>query len=424
MQMTRRGLLRVSAAVAAGAWLSACGGTPRHAGGITELTFVSGDPMTVVPSLIADFEASHPTIRVSYAPSQPSGTVNTVAAIVGHGAADVFWDDNPSPYLQDELCVDLSTYIDSASLAAFSSPQLQAFRRGSGLYMLPQSNAPSAFLARTDVFSSVGIAVPTVSWTYNDLADIWQSLTTPGTRVGGQLIWSPTSTFYLTGWGASLVSPTNPLECTLGSAAAIACGQWMWDRFWKDQSAAGLQGQASWADITKGSLVMEVITSAQISFAAKHYSFDWTLVPFPMWPQGSATLTTTPFYAIPVSCTQRDAAWELLQFVTSVSWEQATLAQGVSPARTSLWPSFLATLRKDIPSIASVPLEVFSTPVEDGWALPPETFTFQQAALDILNPAWTNIFGPNHTTTVPKGFAKAATAVDTAERQDASARNG
>ncbi len=412
--MPRRGFLRVAGASVAGAILSGCGAPGGSR--VIELGLTSGDPVTVAQPLIGQFEASHPGVRVHLAPTSTGSSTAMEAAIVAGAAPDVFWGTDPTLLLSNALCLNLAPLTTPTELADFSSAQLAAFRSGSGLYMLPQSNTPAAYVVRQDVFTNQGVALPDASWTSDDLARVWLALRIPGQRVGGRLPWTPTSTFYFNGWGGSLVTPGNTMRCALNSSPAIACGQWMWDRFWQDQSAAGPQGQATWATIQNGSLLMEVATSADVARYAASASYPWTVLPFPRWPARLATSTTTPFYAIPVTTTHRDLAWELLQFVTSTKWEQTSLQTGVSPARKSQWPAFIAFVRGEAPVLKDLPLEAaFTTAVLDDWAYPTQTFRFQSAAMGILDKTWSTLFGTGGKESIATGFAQAATAVDTAQ---------
>ncbi len=378
---------------------------------------------TVLPA----FEASHPGIHVSAVlpPSPSTRDTQLIQAFVAGSGPDVFWSDAPWAFARGPWLLDLTPLVqrDGYDLAAFSAGQLLATERQGGLYGLPRTTNPSVFAARTDAFARAGVALPQGTYTAAELAAVWRKLSVRGKRAGGEINWSPTATYYLRGFGGHLVDPADDLRCVLDQPAAVACGQWIWDRFWTDDSARGLQGQNGWATFAAGTLAMVVVNAAALPGLTLLYAnLPWRLLPFPRWPAGQATSTTSEFYAIHAGTPHREAAWELLQFVTSTQWENASIATALlPPARRALWPAFLAALRQRVPGLAGQPLDVFASAPQEGWTYPPETFRYQSAALAVLNPTWQRIFAGAHALPVARGFAALAPAVTAAERQAAAA---
>lgn len=416
---TRRAFLRAAAAVSGWTALAtACGGRAAGSGPVV-LNLQAPYDGQLFGEMMPRFEAAHPGLRVDVGVSPAPGSASLAAALVAGSGPDVFWDNDPARYLGTPLLLDLSPFVASGAydLGDFGSAVLGAFRYGGGLYMLPRSVSASAYAVRTDIWSAAGIAVPTAPYTADDLAGVWRRLSTAGRVIAGQLAWSPSSTFYLNGWGAHEVEPGTPTRCALGSAAAIACGQWMWDRFWVDNDAQGQQGQYPQANFAAGTLGMQAVSCAGLpAFAAAAAGVPWKLIPFPVWPSGSATAAETDFFAISAATAHPEAAWTLLTFVTSAAWQQAAIGTLlVPPARKSLWPQYVQEAPRILPALRGQDLTVFAQPVQDDWAFPPEEFRYQAPAAPILASYWQHIFGPGSTLTVKEGFTAAAAAVDRAE---------
>ena len=416
--VTRRRLLRAAAALAS-TTLVACGRPGPSGGGPVQLYLQAPFDAALFGEMTPRFEAQNPGLRLNVAPAPKPGSASLAAALVSGDGPDVFWDDDPARYLGTPLALDLSPLITAGGydLSDFGSAILAAYRYGGGLYMLPRSVSPSVYAARTDIWAGAGLDLPTGAYTAAELADLWRRLSTAGRIIAGQVVWSPSSTFYLNGWGAHEVDPADSARCALGAPAALTCGQWMWDRFWLDGSAQGMQGQFANASFTAGTLAMQVVDCAGLpAFAAGAQSVPWRLVPFPTWPVRQATAAAADFFAISAASHHQEAAWRLLQFVCSPEWQQAAIGTLlVCPSRRSLWDQYVAQVPRILPALKGQDIGLYAQPVQGDWALPPEEFRHQPAAEPLLQSYWMKIFGPGTTLGVGPGFAALAAAIDTAE---------
>jgi len=417
---TRRAALRAAGGLLlAPAVLSACG-RPAQGGPIV-LQLQTPDDGQLLAQMIPAFEAAEPGIRVNVSISGEPGAPSLAAALLSNTGPDVFWDNDPSRYLGTPLVADLLPLATASGfdLAAFGSAVLAAYRLNGGLYMLPRSVSPSIYAARVDLWAAAGIALPAPPYTADELAARWVRLSTDDGRViGGQLAWSPTATYYLNGWGGHLVDPTNRSLCALGAPAALACGQWMWDRFWSQPCAQGLQGQYAQASFTAGTLAMQVVPCAGLpAFAASATGVPWRLVAFPTWPAGNATSADADFYALSAASAHPEAAWRLLTFISSDAWQQAAISSLLlCPSRIGLWDQYVQAIPRILPALRGQPLDLYAQPVQQDWALPTEQFRVQPPTVAPLNTYWQHIFGPQGSLSVAAGFPAAAAAVDALER--------
>ena len=417
--MTRRKALATAAAIlAAGPLTAGCGGRPASSGPI--VLHLQGAPQDqpLYQRLLPDFVARHRGIRVQVSTAATGVPTSTVAGAVAGAGPDVLWGTDPAPYLAKPLLADLTPWIrrEGYALGDFGPNVLAAFRRSTSLFMLPRSLSPQAYAVRLDRLAAAHLQPPGATTTAPELSTLWAHLTS-GARVGGALDWKPTATFYLRGWGAHLVKPTDPRRCALATPAAVACGRWMWDQFWSCRCAQGPFGPHRAARFATGSLAMRLVSAAGIvAFAAAHQQIHWQLAPFPRWPAGSATSAAVDFYGMSAASPHPHAAWALLAYITSAGWQLAAIrAARVPPARRSLWAAFASRIAQTAPPLARQPLTVFSDPVEADVAYPPETFADQAAALAVLNPLWVEMFGPSSSLAVRHGFPLAAARIDAAE---------
>ena len=418
---TRRSALRLAAgAFGASAWLAACARTT----GPVVLQLQAPADAALIGQMLPQFQRAEPGIRVNVSVSPAGGAASLSPALLAGSGPDVFWDNDPSRYLGTPLLLDLAPLIAGSAydLTDFGPSVLAAFRFGQGLYMLPRSVSPSAYAARSDLFAAAGVSLPAAPYTATDLAQAWQRLSAGGRMIGGQLAWAPDATYYLNGWGGHLVDPTSATRCALQTPAALACGQWMWDRFWQDGAAQGLQGQYPGASFAAGTLAMQVVGCSQLpNFAGTNEGAPWRLVPFPTWPAGPSTGAQTDFYAISAATRAPEAAWRLLMFLSSAAWQRAAIATLlVCPARQSLWAEYPAAVGRRIPPLAHQPLDIYAAAVQGDWVRPSEQFRYQAQAAPLLQTYWQQMFGPGNVLTVKAGFDAAAAAVDAAEQAVAS----
>lgn len=412
--ISRRSLLGSAAALAAGAALAACGLTRPGGGRPLTLTLAGTGQRSLFTHMIPRFEAAHPGIRVQWGLTSGGQAATLRDQILAAVGPDVFWLEDPGPYLLGGLLRPLDDLIRASAyhLADFPDAALGTMRQGGHLYGLPRSAATGAYMVNVELVNAAGLPRPEDGYAAADMAALWNRMTGNGV-VGGQLAWSPEASFYLNGWGGHLVDPGDATRCALDSAPDLACGRWMFTQLRESGCAQGLQGQQPAADFPQGTLGMQVVSArGALAAAGRAVNLPWRFLPFPVWPAGRATFIQTDAYALSAVSPHTEAAWALLQFVSSPAWQaQAIATDFVPPPRLSLWPTFIRTLEATAPPLAGRGLDVFVQPLRAGWAKPQERFANNPAAEAALAPFWPEIFGPTGQLPVGRGFAQAVAAV-------------
>ena len=125
----------------------------------------------------------------------------------------------------------------------------------------------------------------------------------------------------------------------------------------------------------------------------KSAKFTWNISPFPKGPAKHVTLATTDAYAIWKGTKYPDAAWELLEFVTSRYFGKV-LAKVflLQPARKSVVLDWYGILRDNYPVLRDVDLEVFGDAILEKIPVVQEIFRKPGESRELGQPAMDRIF--------------------------------
>lgn len=393
----RRALLRAGAAAAAGAaavpWLAACSAAgartpaaPTPAGAVITLVFQpytsaygfadTGTLNQILQQATQPFLDQNPGIRLTlYGPA-----VNPVAAVIAGAGPDVPQLQGGGGgifgWLQGPFLLDLQPYVQQSNvdLSNFSAGQLADVTRGGALYGIPNYTGTAAVAVNEAALDALGLSYPRPDWTYTDWATLAASAS--GTAQNGQRRYGTTidsdsfgsgpGAFYYHGWGADLVDPADPTHCALGSAEAIACGEFLYGLV-QNQSA-----QFGWVPpgFAQGLCAAPFcwLQTYIIPAATQWRSFKWDFWPQPLWPKGAFTMTNPNFYAISSTSQHPDQAWELVQWLTvQPDWQRIMMrAVLLPPGYLPLWEEWTAIVRQVAPPLADKNLDVFAQSVKNG----------------------------------------------------------
>ncbi|MDP8962916.1 MAG: ABC transporter substrate-binding protein, partial [Cyanobacteriota bacterium] len=244
-----------------------------------------------------------------------------------------------------EVLEPLNSYInDQVDLADFEPSLLKAFQLGNQIYGLPKDFSTLALFYNTQAFQSAGITEPPKTWT--ELRQYSKQLTVDKNRDGridryGFGLFPDLSRqyFMLTAFGGSLVDKNG--NAAFATPASLIGLQLVIDQYRKDKSSAqpsdmgansgsDLFGQGKAAMVIEGSWAIPYLkdTFPQLEFATAEV---------PNLNDKKGTMAYTVAYVMNKKTKHKDAAWQLLSYLTSKDGMKAWASEGlVLPARKSI----------------------------------------------------------------------------------------
>jgi multiple sugar transport system substrate-binding protein len=415
-KLTRREFLRLASVTAAGAALAACGlslpsPTPRSSGPIQ---LVYSDWRTpwfppLAQAMLAEFNASHPNIRVFYTPDpenleskMPSDMAAGIAPDVFDGCCDFF-----QAWANAGQVLDLRPYVkadlDQATIDDWSQAQYKSFFTSDGKqYGLPKYHGARALYYNKDFFDDANVEYPTYNWTHDDYLAAMKKLTV---RSGSQttqwgsmfdVSWESIQV-HVNGWGGHFVNPDDPRRCEMASIPALTAMEWLRARMWDDEV------MATFLDVgnvtTRQAFINRKIAMVEDgSWALKDIldgaTFRVGVAPFPTGPQRHVTLSSTDGFGIYAGTKYPEAAWEFLKFLVSKDYGRAMAkAALLQPARSSLVQDWTGFIRQEYP-VKSIDLDIaaFADGQVKGYSVTAENFSNMVGVHDIAQTAWNQIF--------------------------------
>ncbi|TDE11792.1 sugar ABC transporter substrate-binding protein [Jiangella asiatica] len=214
-----------------------------------------------------------------------------------------------------------------------------AFTYEDELYCAPKDGGVHALVIDTDAWAAAGLAEADIPRTWDDLAQVAQTLTTDG-RVGLAFTgdYNPVGTFMLAGGGFFLND--DQTEVTADTPENLATLRYLEENLDAGTFAFAPTIDAAWGGEALGSgksaMTVEgawVVGALQTDFPGR----NWMAVPMPDGPGGSGSTAFTNCWGIAEASENKDAAVDLVNFLVSAE-EQQTFAEafGPIPSRSSL----------------------------------------------------------------------------------------
>lgn len=304
--------------------------------------------------LIQKFETQNPNIDVKFEVinSQYMDVIRT--RLIGNVAPDVFYlDAFEAPLLMKSGVLEpLNPYIKpDFKLNDFEPRLLNAFKQGEAIYGIPKDFSTLALFYNKAAFQQAGLTRPPQTW--SELRQYAKKLTIDKNKDGkidqfgmGILPELPRQAFMIKAFGGQLVNQDN--YATFATPEGLRGLQLVIDQYRNDRSAAQPSdvGASSNTDaFGQGSVAMAI----DGAWAVPHLKATFPNIPvsiaeLPTINNRKGTMAYTVAYVINRESKHKDAAWKLIQFLTSEDGMKTWAKQGVAlPSRRSV----LAALRYD-----------------------------------------------------------------------------
>ena len=411
---SRRHLLRLAGAAAAGAALSSCGVSPRRTSG-AKAQLVYQDWRTewfpgMAQQMLEEFHSTHPNIRVFYTPD-PENLEERMAADMQAGTApDLFQGccTHFPIWAQAGYCLDLRPYVQAdlpkEAIDDWDVAQYRSFFLRSGLqYGLPKYHGALGLYYNKDLFDSQDVDYPDSSWTHDDYLTAMRRLTLDSDGDGHTDVWGSMLDVswdriqvHVNGWGGRFVDPQAPTRCLMGEPPAVEALQWLQDRMQADRVMAtvpNVQSKGTREAFAAGKLAMVEDGSWALKDILSAAHFRVGVAPMPAGPVRRVTLATTDGFGIYAGTRYPDAAWELLKFLVSKEYGRAMArASFLQPARASLVEEWAGFIRTEFPAKAKdVDIAAFADGHLKGYSVTAEIFANMAEAKELANEAWSQI---------------------------------
>lgn len=321
----------------------------------TTVTYATwdGGRQKVDETLIAAFNAANPKIKVEYN-LVPWGTYWQKAAAMTAGGStyDVMWMNlNNFPfYASQGALAPLS--IPDAAVKTIAASRVAPYRVAGKLYGIPLGPQAVTVFINKALFKERGVAVPTASWTFDQMLEAAKKLTfeKDGKKIWGingadlQIDTEYGMSFYYSAGGKAIIkkgaSGYEPnLDATFQTTA-----QKLLDLIYKDKVAPSPKDstQQGYQLFQAGQMGIYVLGSWMTAIWAQTPDLDWAYAPFPTM---SASVKPTPVFSahalvVPAASKQKDAAQKFIQWVTTSAQAQRILAQnGLFPTLAEQYQS-------------------------------------------------------------------------------------
>jgi multiple sugar transport system substrate-binding protein len=317
--------------------LAACP-SGQNESGKTHLRFsgYAGNPAEtdLVKKLVAEFNAAHDDIEVSYEPVPGQYVPKILTMLVANTAPDVFYLDIAffKPFLQKNVLRPLDDYLARAGIAKeeFLPRLVEGFSDKGTLYGIPKDFNAYALFYNKDIFDEQGLDYPDASWDLERLRATAKKLTKPG-RAGFVLThdtcdrYLPVARMY----GARLFTDAGRVAIDSPEAREAL-------RFYaglkRDDHAAIYPSEVGTSQVGdafgRGLAAMAFEGSWIIPYLKSTYpNVRYGVAPLPRGPVGRSNFLFTVAYVIPKGSKNPDAAWKLIEHLTSPkSQAQVTFA--------------------------------------------------------------------------------------------------
>jgi ABC-type glycerol-3-phosphate transport system substrate-binding protein len=376
-----------------------------------------GDFMDVVKSTaIPAFQAQQPHITVDYVAYSGDWVPKTLAEMIAGTAPDVLhvFGTTTREFADRQQLLDLNPLVKrdlrAAEVNDFHKAQWEAM-------VLPESDLRFAIpkhlwlgilIYDRDAFEEAGVKPPDNTWGREEYLNALVRLTKkgggPNDRFGGYIPGTSYDRVYthVLGDGGNMVDKTQT-KAKFHEPAALGTFEWLRSRMW-DQNVLIQRGQYDREDsytlLSQGRVAMIEEGTSFIFWLAENVKRRWDIAHLPKDSKSRVAHLSSNAYSIYSGVQQRgsaDAAWTLLRFLGGPEYQKMMLqakSRAIVPARKSVMPEYVKTVRAIDPRLNNVRLEIVEEAIQMGYhhAVEPESFQNQAAAAEVLLPGLRKVF--------------------------------
>lgn len=317
--------------------LSACGnkdesdtkanGEGGNAGEEITLRFMSWDSgQTLEPyqKAINAFMDKNPNIKVKVESVPDNYDQKLLTSLASKTAPDVFMAWNYPLYVAGGALEDMQTWVDKDKydLNMYYPIVMDYMKYNDTLWGLPTTYSPRAIYYNKKLFDDAGVAYPQDGWKWNDFIDTVNQLTKDG-QYG--FIMTPDDVMtmqpYLWSNGTDMVSEDGKqVESVLNSAKSVESFQFLknlYDASSKINSAGKFSTNNGLESFQTGQIAMFDNGMWPLGDMLKAGKLDIGTVSHPI-PEGGSLkgIIHTSGYSMPKSGANKEAAWELIKFMS------------------------------------------------------------------------------------------------------------
>lgn len=337
------------------ALLAGCGGRSDERASIQLSTWGSAQEITVLKTLLAEFERSHPKIRVQLLHIPENYYQKLHLLIAGDMTPDVIFTNSISfpIYAGHGVFRDLRPYLnrpEGLQNDDFYAPALRAFtwKASDGtesLGALPRDVSNLVVFYNKDLFQQAGLPEPRSGWTWQEFLETARDLTLDTNNDGdpdrfGVSFFADPPLFWLP-WvwsaGGSLFDEDHR-RFTLDQPEALRGLQFyanLRNQFHVAPKKVESGGASMSQLFLQQKLAMMVNGRWSVPVLREQAQFAWDVVPMPVGPSGTSRVgIDASGYAIAAKTAHPDECWALVQFLLSKPAIEKVTASGlIVPAR-------------------------------------------------------------------------------------------
>jgi multiple sugar transport system substrate-binding protein len=302
----------------------------------------------LLESLLYRFSQENPDIAVKYEPITGDYKQALLTAIASGTEPDIYYMDIFwwQELAKNEVLMPLDDLMASSGMTReeFIPTLIDAFTFDGVVYGIPKDFNSLGLFYNKDMFAAAGLEEPTDDWTWDDLKSSATALSDPANNIYGLGVPADPGRFPIFAFqnGGSIMN-ADYTDTTLESAETVAAVEY-YTNFQKDKSGAlpsdvgeGWQGTV----FGKGQFAMVYEGGWLIPYLREQFpNTNYGVVLPPAGPGGEGNLVFTVAWGMSANTQNPEAAWRVIEFLTSEASQQTVLQSGFAlPSRVSLGDS-------------------------------------------------------------------------------------